>query len=820
MSAPYGNIRIYNSGRSDEELYIEEATGNLAIGFTAPIAKVDIEDAAIGKALVILNEKGDQNILTASASGVTKFYITRAGNIVSATGAMWLPINDSTMALGIGDSGGTAVISFDTANRRVGIGTTAPNVQLDVSAANPEFRLSDITSSAKSLTIEVDANVASFHESATGMGVTPLAIDLTNTRVGIGTTAPAVALDVVGSANIGTDAGTNTIKILNGGAAASVLLLRDNGAAPTVTNWVGGALAIGASSASATSGRIWIQSGSTKYTFKSSGASIADYSEFMLQDPVGGSEPGDVMVLKNDGSGKVTKGSTPYDNRIMGPSTIMGTSYNNLDEDVFYGSGSHADDPKWVDVGMLGQTYVKVSMENGVISAGDPVTTSTVAGVAMKATQSGRIIGFAMQPWDGSQTRDARAPQQGLPPGVGMILVMVRPSWYDISGSGNMADYNITGILSYPNGSIDGLAGQSIGGGPSEFEVVDKNGQKVADKEVLSEALIGNLRSGLVATQELQVGSGLTVIGSDGLPKVRFDNNGDATFNGTLTADTIKAKHIEGLEILTDRISSLSQGLSSLAGATESAVLGTSTSSGVLLGSATLDNVQVKFDMAVLGKMTVNGALMVGDLAHFQGETIFDRLATFIERVVFRGDIDILGRPTFNKDTAGTAVIGKGAQEVAVLFEREYKESPLVTATISFDRENKPEANISDSDWQAQVNAREQAILDSDLRFIVSDKTTRGFVIKLNKPAGDEVRFSWTAIAVMGATVSRQMAGPSSSPSSTLEPATPVPTATISPATPTPSPTITPLETQSPTSVPSPEPTASPPPSELPTPGT
>jgi hypothetical protein len=42
-----------------------------------------------------------------------------------------------------------------------------------------------------------------------------------------------------------------------------------------------------------------------------------------------------------------------------------------------------------------GVAYVKYNSQNGTIKKGDPVTTSTEAGVGMKATQSGIIVGIA-----------------------------------------------------------------------------------------------------------------------------------------------------------------------------------------------------------------------------------------------------------------------------------------------------------------------------------------------------------------------------------------------------------------------------------------
>jgi len=44
-----------------------------------------------------------------------------------------------------------------------------------------------------------------------------------------------------------------------------------------------------------------------------------------------------------------------------------------------------------------GITYVKYNSENGSIHKGDPVTSSSVSGEAMKATQPGMILGVALE---------------------------------------------------------------------------------------------------------------------------------------------------------------------------------------------------------------------------------------------------------------------------------------------------------------------------------------------------------------------------------------------------------------------------------------
>ena len=44
-----------------------------------------------------------------------------------------------------------------------------------------------------------------------------------------------------------------------------------------------------------------------------------------------------------------------------------------------------------------GISYVRYNENNGIIKIGDPVTSSDVAGVAMKATESGMILGIALE---------------------------------------------------------------------------------------------------------------------------------------------------------------------------------------------------------------------------------------------------------------------------------------------------------------------------------------------------------------------------------------------------------------------------------------
>ncbi len=74
---------------------------------------------------------------------------------------------------------------------------------LVISNTAPSLVLTDTTTSAKSLTIVADANIVDLKESAGASG-SLMVLDLTNNRVGIGTTSSTVKLEVTGSIATGT----------------------------------------------------------------------------------------------------------------------------------------------------------------------------------------------------------------------------------------------------------------------------------------------------------------------------------------------------------------------------------------------------------------------------------------------------------------------------------------------------------------------------------------------------------------------------------------------------------------------------------------
>jgi hypothetical protein len=206
-------------------------------------------------------------------------------------------------------------------------------------------------------------------------------------RVGIGTAAPSLGLDVRGSANgwIGsgdssqTEGGWRLGRWPDYSANAWVYLSRANSThyqdLAVGALWAGGALRFG------------------------SADDLAEMTPVRIGENLG---PGDVVVIDEPDDDRVllAKSSRPYDHRVAG--VISDATRAGL---VI--GGSHPSDIERKDVmpiALAGRVLTKVTAENGAIRAGDLLTTSTTAGYAMKATTPGHTLGKALQSFDAGQS--------------------------------------------------------------------------------------------------------------------------------------------------------------------------------------------------------------------------------------------------------------------------------------------------------------------------------------------------------------------------------------------------------------------------------
>lgn len=319
---------------------------------------------------------------------------------------------------------------------RVGIGTDTPTQQLDIRGG---LRVGD------GVTPEQDINFYSLNgawqlgTNNTGSGIDNnhfyiwddsyddyiLSVPNGSRRVGINTTAPETTLDVNGVASVDmlevdgeAFVGSNNIN------EQGVHILSLNGEWEIGSNVSGSGTDSNqfyiydhfsdryALTAQKGTGRIGIGTTSPATSLDVNGAvtirggaDIVEGFETATTDVV---EPGTLMVIDPENPGKLMLSTQAYDAKVAG--VVSGA--NGVNPGIKLGQDGVMDGD--LPVAMTGRVYVKCSAENGPVMPGDRLTTSSIPGHAMKATDSdrsdGAVIGKAMTSLDAE---------------TGMVLVLV-----------------------------------------------------------------------------------------------------------------------------------------------------------------------------------------------------------------------------------------------------------------------------------------------------------------------------------------------------------------------------------------------------------
>ncbi|MCB9813502.1 MAG: phage integrase N-terminal SAM-like domain-containing protein [Pseudomonadales bacterium] len=189
---------------------LQASGGNVGIGTTSAIGKLNVSGKATGKALTILNETGDQNIFVASASGTNRFVIQNAGNVGIGTVS---PGQKLDVAGNIQLSAGSSLLFNGTGNKIV-----------NASGINLGFQ----TSNQWNLFLNQGGNVGI---GGTAADSTPTLFVANTGNVGIGSTTPGYALDVVGELNL-----TDAIRVAGSAGTSGYLLTSSAGGANTWTD--------------------------------------------------------------------------------------------------------------------------------------------------------------------------------------------------------------------------------------------------------------------------------------------------------------------------------------------------------------------------------------------------------------------------------------------------------------------------------------------------------------------------------------------------------------------------------------------------------
>ena len=245
-------------------------------------------------------------------------------------------------------------------------------------------------------------------------------------NVGVGTSSAAYQLDVqdnqvaTGAARIWNTT-TNGTACASAGKCTTDLLLEMGSIGSAATANTSDYFVNFMNSNGVSQGAI-TGNGSAGVTYNTGGA---DYAEYYPVDPSTSDAdiptvfPAGTLVCQ--GTNGVIPCSSPNSPDILGV----------ISQDAGFVGGTQADNT--VLVGLLGQIPVNVASTSGAINQGDLITSSSIPGVAQKATGSGQVIGKAMANYNGS--------------GTGQIMVAVSSVFADPNSALSNLNFDANGNL-------------------------------------------------------------------------------------------------------------------------------------------------------------------------------------------------------------------------------------------------------------------------------------------------------------------------------------------------------------------------------------
>ncbi|KKR87654.1 MAG: hypothetical protein UU32_C0004G0019 [Candidatus Woesebacteria bacterium GW2011_GWB1_41_10] len=365
------------------------------------------------------------------------------------------------------------------------------------------------------------------------------------------------------------------------------------GGPPTMEFLIGGGAAQAASGTTGGTGGTGGRGEVRVWTIKGTNADLAEiYTSNDLT-----LEAGDVVAIDPDLRAGVKKTISAYEAGAVGiistkPAQIIGDAIN---------EGNNV-----VPVALAGRVPVKVSLENGPISAGDYLTTSSIPGVAMKATKAGLTIGTAIGSFDGTggQTDKSIMVFVNTSYTTGMLLHKVLTaggydipeevwrskdidySWYVLAGMASEGKKLTSGQIAEIYGdrvaaTLEVIAPRIIAETiyTSEIKATESGNLVINALNTFIDNVLNtvniiaeNIKAGTVEAQKLAAGmieTGLIspIPGEDlaiELPQdsrfkiqdsaqnevASIDNQGNATFSGELTAREIHSENLDEIEAL------------------------------------------------------------------------------------------------------------------------------------------------------------------------------------------------------------------------------------------------------------------------------
>lgn len=300
-----------------------------------------------------------------------------------------------------------------------------------------------------------------------------------------------------------------------------------------------------------------------------------------------------------------------------------------------------------IAVGLTGRVPVQVTTENGPINPGDPITISSIAGVGMKATQSGTIIGRSLESYSNSD-----------PTAIGQVVVFLNLGYYEpmmsLNESGELIlvqdedeSYQIVNQATLQQSSFAKQVGTFVktisayleAGAIKTKELVVSSQAQIADLSVTNLNIGGqNLRDYIVSViQDTQTNPVITqasptpsppdtATGSAWLAEIfqRDQATGQPVVENLSVIDTVRSASISAETITTDELKVAGQTqLGSLLVERSASVAGVFTTNELEANSARIDALEagvaqlqnVKATTAEFANATVSGTLYAQTIA-------------------------------------------------------------------------------------------------------------------------------------------------------------------------------------------------------------
>jgi hypothetical protein len=428
-------VPVYTGSSTVGNSVITQAGSNVGIGTSSPATLLEVNGGTqVDGTLQVGNGTKAASLLLQDVSGA---------NWTLGTGNDILNFTDST---------GTKVLSLcdsgSACNGRIGVGTTDPEAELDIrlttnpAGGGPTMGLNVYNTVTTGSSTDYPQNhvQSSYTGSTTQLFLYGQADSVYQSGTGTLSNAYAGFFRVENdstSAAITNGYGVNISSPMGGGAITNAYGLRVGAqavsgvtnaygvyqAGASDTNYFAGKVGIGTSApgvalevkgnvklTAGSGGSVTFADGTTQTTAWNGVLSGGDYAESVdVADNRHDYAPGDVIVIDPDDPGRFLKSTEPYSTLVAG---IYSTKPGLLGRRQ---GGDLKSSTTEIPMAMVGIVPTRVSAENGAIRAGDLLVTSSMPGVAMKATDRNRMMGAIVGKALAS-----------LDTGTGLIEVLVR----------------------------------------------------------------------------------------------------------------------------------------------------------------------------------------------------------------------------------------------------------------------------------------------------------------------------------------------------------------------------------------------------------